>query len=95
VASTANPVSNAFTGYQAPTGSIFSPGGLGLGDLSYLNFDLASLGAANAQQAAALNVTVNMQGGINIGSEYEFQQAITAGVQAANTAGNSLYRAGQ
>jgi hypothetical protein len=95
VASTANPVSNAFTGYQAPTGSIFSPGGMGLGDLSYLNFDLASLGAANAQQAAALNVTVNMQGGINIGSQYEFQQAVTAGVQAANIAGNSLYRAGQ
>jgi len=94
VASTANPVSNAFTGYQAPMGDIFSPGGLGLGDLSYLNFDLASLGAANAQQAAALNVTVNMQGGINIGTQYEFQQAITSAVQAANISGNSLTRAG-
>lgn len=95
VASTANPISNAYTGYTAPMGSIFSPGGLGLGDLSYLNFDLAGLGAANAQQAAALNVTVNMQGGINIGSQYEFEQTVTAAVQAANTAGNGLTRAGQ
>jgi hypothetical protein len=94
VTSTANPVSNAFTGYQPPTGSIFSPGGLGLGDLSYLNFDLASLGAANAQQAAALNVTVNMQGGINIGSQYEFEQSVQAAVQAANISGNGLTRAG-
>jgi hypothetical protein len=78
-------------------GDIFSPGGLGLGDLSYLNFDLASLGAANAKmdaQLAAYNVTVNLQGGINIGSQYEFQQSVTAAVQAANTAGNALFRAG-
>lgn len=98
VASTANPISNAYTGYTAPMGSIFSPNGLGLGDLSYLNFDLAGLGAANAQMEAgiaAANITVNLQGGINIGSQYEFEQSVAAAVQAANTAGNGLTRAGQ
>ena len=94
VASTANPMTNAFTGFTPPTGSILSPGGLGLGDLSYLNFDLAGLGAANARQEAALNVTVNLNNGINIGTQYEFQQTVTAAVQAANIAGNSLTRAG-
>ena len=42
----------------------------------------------------APSVTVNLQGGINIGSTYEFYQSVQAAVQAANTAGNSLSRAG-
>ena len=46
------------------------------------------------QTAPAPNVTVNLQGGINIGSTYEFYQSVQAAVQAANTAGNSLSRAG-
>ena len=42
----------------------------------------------------APSVTVNLQNGINIGSTYEFYQTVQAAVQAANTAGNSLSRAG-
>jgi hypothetical protein len=50
----------------------------GMGDLSYLGFDLAALGAANMQMEAGIaaqqgtagptNLTVNLQGGINVGS---------------------------
>tara|TARA_R110000868_G_scaffold338145_1_gene598909 strand:+ start:414 stop:2018 length:1605 start_codon:yes stop_codon:yes gene_type:complete len=67
-----------------------------LPDLSYLNFDLAALGAANAQMDAgiaaqqAANVTVNLQGGINIGSTLEFYQTVQAAVQEATRNGWSL-----
>lgn len=72
-------------------------------DMSYANFDLASLGAANMQlesgiaaQQAALppNLTVNLQGGINIGSTYEFYQTVQTALQELNRAGNSLSPAG-
>jgi hypothetical protein len=74
-----------------------------MGDLSYLGFDLAALGAANmqmesgiaAQQAAApTNLTVNLQGGINVGSTYEFYQTVQTALQELNRAGNSLTPAG-
>ena len=74
-----------------------------MGDLSYLGFDLAALGAANmqmetgiaAQQAAApTNLTVNLQGGINVGSTYEFYQTVQTALQELNRAGNSLTSAG-
>lgn len=67
-----------------------------LPDLSYLTFDLAALGAANAQMDAgiaaqqAANVTVNLQGGINIGSTLEFYQTVQAAVQEATRNGWSL-----
>ena len=74
-----------------------------MGNLSYLGFDLAALGAANmqmesgiaAQQAAApTNLTVNLQGGINVGSTYEFYQTVQTALQELNRAGNSLTPAG-
>ena len=74
-----------------------------MGGLNYLGFDLAALGAANmqmetgiaAQQAAApTNLTVNLQGGINVGSTYEFYQTVQTALQELNRAGNSLTSAG-
>ena len=74
-----------------------------MGNLSYLGFDLAALGAANmqmetgiaAQQAAGpTNLTVNLQGGINVGSTYEFYQTVQTALQELNRAGNSLTPAG-
>ena len=64
------------------------------GDQPFMPGDAGYSGTAN-QSKPAPNVTVNLQGGINIGSTYEFYQSVQAAVQAANTAGNSLYRAGQ
>jgi hypothetical protein len=76
----------------------------GMGDLSYLGFDLAALGAANMQMEAAIaaqqgtagptNLTVNLQGGINVGSTYEFYQTVQTALQELNRAGNSLTSAG-
>ena len=74
-----------------------------MGDLSYLGFDLAALGAANmqmetgiaAQQSAGpTNLTVNLQGGINVGSTFEFYQTVQTALQELNRAGNSLTSAG-
>lgn len=74
-----------------------------MGGLNYLGFDLAALGAANmqmesgiaAQQTAApTNLTVNLQGGINVGSTYEFYQTVQTALQELNRAGNSLTSAG-
>ena len=74
-----------------------------MGGLNYLGFDLAALGAANmqmesgiaAQQAAGpTNLTVNLQGGINVGSTFEFYQTVQTALQELNRAGNSLTSAG-
>jgi hypothetical protein len=97
-------------------GSTFSPGLAeaqtaiaagtfgGMGDLSYLGFDLAALGAANMQMEAGIaaqqstagptNLTVNLQGGINVGSTFEFYQTVQTALQELNRAGNSLTSAG-
>jgi hypothetical protein len=76
----------------------------GMGDLSYLGFDLAALGAANMQMEAGIaaqqgtagptNLTVNLQGGINVGSTYEFYETVQTALQELNRAGNSLTSAG-
>jgi hypothetical protein len=74
-----------------------------MGGLNYLGFDLAALGAANmqmetgiaAQQATGpTNLTVNLQGGINVGSTFEFYQTVQTALQELNRAGNSLTSAG-
>ena len=74
-----------------------------MGGLNYLGFDLAALGAANmqmetgiaAQQSASpTNLTVNLQGGINVGSTFEFYQTVQTALQELNRAGNSLTSAG-
>ena len=75
-----------------------------MGDLSYLGFDLAALGAANMQMEAGIaaqqgtagptNLTVNLQGGINVGSTFEFYQTVQTALQELNRAGNSLTSAG-
>ena len=74
-----------------------------MGGLNYLGFDLAALGAANmqmetgiaAQQSAGpTNLTVNLQGGINVGSTFEFYQTVQTALQELNRAGNSLTSAG-
>jgi len=62
-------------------------------DMPFMPGDPGYTGTAGQMQPAP-NVTVNLQGGINIGSTYEFYQSVQAAVQAANTAGNSLSRAG-
>ena len=74
-----------------------------MGGLDYLGFDLAALGAANMQMetgiaaqqpAGPTNLTVQLQGGINIGSTFEFYQTIQTALQELNRAGNSLTPAG-
>ena len=50
--------------------------------------------SATPSTAAAPNVTVNLQGGINIGSTYEFYESVWRAIENSNTYGNSLYRAG-
>ena len=75
-----------------------------MGNLSYLGFDLAALGAANMQMEAGIaaqqgtagptNLTVNLQGGINVGSTYEFYETVQTALQELNRAGNSLTSAG-
>jgi hypothetical protein len=87
------PSSTQQTGLQQAQTDLFKGT---LPDLSYLNFDLGALGAANAQMEAgiaaqqAANVTVNLQGGINIGSTLEFYQTVQAAVQEATRNGWSL-----
>jgi hypothetical protein len=87
------PGSTQQTGIQQAQSDLFKGT---LPDLSYLTFDLAALGAANAQMNAgiaaqqAANVTVNLQGGINIGSTLEFYQTVQAAVQEATRNGWSL-----
>ena len=87
------PSSTQQTGIQQAQSDLFKGT---LPDLSYLTFDLAALGAANAQMDAgiaaqqAANVTVNLQGGINIGSTLEFYQTVQAAVQEATRNGWSL-----
>lgn len=48
----------------------------------------------SAAAAAAPSVTVNLQGGINIGSTSEFYESVWRAIENSNTYGNSLYRAG-
>jgi hypothetical protein len=48
----------------------------------------------NATAPTAPNVTVNLQGGINIGSQYEFYESVWRAIENSNTYGNSLNRAG-
>ena len=43
----------------------------------------------------APNVTVNLNGGINVGTEQEFEAKIQTALQALNTSGNTFFRAGQ
>ena len=43
----------------------------------------------------APNVTVNLNGGINVGTEQEFEAKIQTALQALNTRGNTFFRAGQ
>jgi hypothetical protein len=87
------PSSTQQTGIQQAQSDLFKGT---LPDLSYLTFDLAALGAANAKMDAgiaaqqAANVTVNLQGGINIGSTLEFYQTVQAAVQEATRNGWSL-----
>ena len=74
-----------------------------MGGLNYLGFDLAALGAANMQMETGIaaqqssgptNLTVNLQGGINVGSTFEFYQTVQTALQELNRAGNSLTSAG-
>ncbi len=74
-----------------------------MGGLNYLGFDLAALGAANMQMESGIaaqqttgptNLTVNLQGGINVGSTFEFYQTVQTALQELNRAGNSLTSAG-
>jgi hypothetical protein len=51
-------------------------------------------GIAAQQAAGPTNLTVNLQGGINVGSTFEFYQTVQTALQELNRAGNSLTSAG-
>jgi hypothetical protein len=72
-----------------------------LPDLSYLNFDLAALGSANAQmeagiaaQQSAVVVNVNPTGSGFIGNQDDFLRTVQLALQIGNSNGYSLSRAG-
>lgn len=56
--------------------------------------DLIDAMTPRSAVGAAPNVTVNLQGGINIGSQYEFYESVWRAIENSNTFGNSLNRAG-
>jgi len=62
-------------------------------DMPFMPGDPGFSGTAN-QNAAPTNLTVNLQGGINVGSTYEFYQTVQTALQELNRAGNSLTPAG-
>jgi hypothetical protein len=62
-------------------------------DMPFMPGDPGFSGTAN-QNAAPTNLTVNLQGGINVGSTYEFYQTVQTALQELNRAGNSLTSAG-
>ena len=53
-----------------------------------------SMTPRGAAATVAPSVTVNLQGGINIGSQYEFYESVWRAIENSNTYGNSLNRAG-
>ena len=83
VISTANPATgiNSIPTNAVPTNST---------DL----IDAMTSRSATPSTAAAPNVTVNLQGGINIGSTQEFYESVWRAIENSNTYGNSLNRAG-
>ena len=62
-------------------------------DRPFMPGDPGYTGTAGQMQPAP-NVTVNLQGGINIGSQYEFYESVWRAIENSNTFGNSLNRAG-
>jgi len=92
----------------APTASNPAPVPIPMGDrVDYsMNANLNTNAALNtpdlidamtprsAAASVAPNVTVNLQGGINIGSQYEFYESVWRAIENSNTYGNSLNRAG-
>lgn len=56
--------------------------------------DLIDAMTPRSAASAAPSVTVNLQGGINIGTQYEFYESVWRAIENANTYGNSLNRAG-
>jgi len=58
------------------------------------NFGMGPGNTPAASQSGATNLTVNLQGGINVGSTYEFYQTVQTALQELNRAGNSLTPAG-
>ena len=62
-------------------------------DMPFMPGDPGYTGTAG-QMKAAPSVTVNLQGGINIGTQYEFYESVWRAIENANTYGNSLNRAG-
>ena len=62
-------------------------------DMPFMPGDPGYTGTAN-QNRPAPNLTVNLQGGINVGSTFEFYQTVQTALQELNRAGNSLTSAG-
>ena len=62
-------------------------------DMPFMPGDPGFTGTAN-QNRPAPNLTVNLQGGINVGSTFEFYQTVQTALQELNRAGNSLTSAG-
>jgi len=58
------------------------------------NFGMGPGNTPAASQSGNTNLTVNLQGGINVGSTYEFYQTVQTALQELNRAGNSLTSAG-
>jgi len=87
---------------QTP-GFLPGPGVSNVPSLPSVNADLFTGGGMQAVPAGqtpnflpgAPNVTVNLNGGINVGTEQEFEAKIQTALQALNTSGNTFFRAGQ
>jgi hypothetical protein len=87
---------------QTP-GFLPGPGVSNVPSLPSVNADLFTGGGMQAIPAGqtpnflpgAPNVTVNLNGGINVGTEQEFEAKIQTALQALNTSGNTFFRAGQ
>jgi hypothetical protein len=62
-------------------------------DMPFMPGDPGFSGTAG-QNRPAPNLTVNLQGGINVGSTFEFYQTVQTALQELNRAGNSLTSAG-
>ena len=62
-------------------------------DMPFMPGNPGFSGTAN-QNAGPTNLTVNLQGGINVGSTFEFYQTVQTALQELNRAGNSLTSAG-
>ena len=86
-------IGTALPGFDIGSGAAIFGSDTAGGGGAFMPGDPGYSGTAG-QTAPAPNVTVNLQGGINIGSQYEFYESVWRAIENSNTYGNSLNRAG-